>query len=279
MIQIITDSTSDVRPAEWEALGVSVLPLSVNFGDKSYLDGVDLTNDEFFKMLASAEHLPTTSQINPDAFSRAFKKHIDNGDDVVGIFISSKLSGTFNSAAMAAKEVNPEKIFVVDSKIGTFGLAILVQEAVKMRNAGMSAAMLVDNLNKLIDRVRLVAMVSTLKYLRMGGRISATTAFVGGILNIHPMVAVMDGIINNVGKVRGQRSAMKFILQYLGDHPPDMDRAIAIGHSNTPQGLKNLQEFLKPHLPVDKAFVGEIGAVIGTYIGPGAFGLAYFEKE
>jgi DegV family protein with EDD domain len=279
VIQIITDSTSDVRPAEWEASGVSVLPLKVNFGDTSYSDGVDLTNDEFFRMLERAERLPTTSQINPDAFSDVFQKHTDNGDDVVGIFISSKLSGTFHSAEMAAKEVNPEKIFVVDSKIGTFGLAIVVQEAVKMRDAGMSAAALAENLRKLIDRVRLVAMVSTLKFLRMGGRISATTAFMGGVLGILPMVAVKDGVIHNVGKVRGQRSAMQFILKYLNDYPPDTNRTVAIGHSDNRQGLENLREFIKPHFPTDNAFIGEIGAVIGTYIGPGAFGVAYFEKE
>jgi len=279
MTKIITDSTSDVRPAEWEKLGVSVLPLSVNFGDKSYLDGVDLTNDVFFEMLEKAERLPTTSQINPDTFSRIFQECTVAGDDVVGIFISSKLSGTYNSALVAAQEVDPKKVFVVDSKIGTFGLAIIVREAVKMRDAGLGASEIADNLQKLILRVRLVAMVDTLKYLRMGGRISATSALVGGILGIRPMVDVMDGAIHNVGKVRGKLPAMQFILKYLNTHPLDTGLTFSIGHSNTRQDCNNLREFLKAHLPVDKAFIGEIGTVIGTYIGSGAFGIAYFEKE
>jgi len=279
MTRIITDSTSDVRPAEWEKSGVSVLPLSVNFGEKRYLDGVDLTNDTFFEMLEKAEQLPTTSQINPDTFSRAFQEYTDFGDDVVGIFISTKLSGTCNSALIAAQEVNPEKIFVVDSKIGTFGLTIIVREAVKMRDAGMRASEIAANLKKLIPRVRLVAMVDTLKYLRMGGRISVASALVGGILGIRPMVDVMDGAIQNVGKVRGKYSAMQFILEYLKTHPLDTGLTFSIGHSNTRQDCNNLLEFLKTHLPVDKAFIGEIGAVIGTYIGSGAFGIAYFEKE
>ena len=279
MIQIITDSTSDVRPTEWEKLGVSVIPLSLNFGEKSYLDGIDLTNEAFFEMLANTEQLPTTSQINPSNFSLVFQEYTDAGDDVVGIFISSKLSGTYNSAIIAAREVNPDKIFVVDSKTGTFGLAIVVREAVKMRDAGLCAAEIAANIKKLIKRVRLVAMVDTLKYLRMGGRISATTAFVGDILNIRPIVDVKDGMIHNVGKVRGKRSVMQFILKYLNDHPLDTNLTFAIGHSNNSQGCNSLREFLKSHLPVDKAFIGEIGAIIGTYIGPGAFGIAYFEKE
>jgi len=278
MVRIITDSTSDVRPDEWAKQDVSVLPLSVNFGEKSYRDGIDLTNEEFFKMLENAESLPTTSQINPDAFSREFQKNVDAGDDVVGIFISSKLSGTHQSAVMAAQAVNPEKVFVVDSKIGTFGMAIVVREAIKMRDAGMSAIKLAGNLKNLVKRVRLVAMVDTLKYLRMGRRISAAAALLGGVLGIRPMVEVRDGVIENIGKVRGQRSAMQFIQKYLSEHPPDTEKSFSIGHSNTPQGLKNLKEFLKPNFPVSKAFIGEIGSVIGTYIGPGAFGVAYFEK-
>ena len=279
MTKIITDSTSDVRPAEWEKSGVSVLPLSVDFDGKSYLDGVDLTNEVFFEMLEKAERLPTTSQINPDTFSRVFQEYMDAGDDVVGIFISSNLSGTYNSALIAAQEVNPDKIFVVDSKTGTFGLAIIVREAVKMRDAGMGAAEIAVSIKKLTKRVRLVAMVDTLKYLRMGGRISVASALVGGVLGIRPMLDVRDGIIHNVGKVRGKHSAMQFILQYLNTHPVDNDLTFSFGHSNTHQECNNLREFLKTYLPVDKAFIVEIGSVIGTYIGAGAFGIAYFEKE
>ena len=279
MVQIVTDSTSDVRPEQWEKLGVTVIPLSVNFGERTYLDGLDLSNNEFFKMLESAEQLPTTSQINPDTFSRVFKKYTDAGDDVVGIFISSKLSGTCNSALTAAQEINPNKIFIVDSKIGTFGLAIIVREAVKMRDFGINAAEIADNIKKLTDKVRLVAMVDTLKYLRMGGRISGLTAFVGGVLGIRPMVAVRDGLIHNVGRARGEHSVMQFILKYLNDHPIDVELTFSIGHSNTSQGCSSLQEFLKPHIPIEKAFTEEIGSVIGTYIGPGAFGIAYFEKD
>ena len=278
LVQIITDSTSDVRPALWAKLGVTVLPLSVNFEDKSYLDGIELTVDEFFEMLANADKLPTTSQINPDAFSRVFKEYTDSGDDVVGIFISSKLSGTCNSAVIAAQEVNPDKVFVVDSKIGTFGLAIIIYEAVKMRDAGMSAAEIAHNVIKLTTRVRLVAMVDTLKYLRMGGRISTVSAILGGVLGIKPIVDVRDGLIHNISKVRGKNSAMQFILKYLNDYPIDTDLTFSIGHSNARQEYDNLRGFLEPHIPVDKALVGEIGSVIGTYIGPGAFGIAYFEK-
>jgi len=251
----------------------------VNFEDKSYLDGIDLTNEAFFEMLANADKLPTTSQINPDAFSRVFKEYTDSGDDVVGIFISSKLSGTCNSAVVAAQEVNPDKIFVVDSKIGTFGLAIIVHEAVKMRDAGMDAVEIANNVNSLTERVRLVAMVDTLKYLRMGGRISTVSAILGGVLGIKPIVDVRNGLIHNIGKVRGKNSVMQFILKYLNDHPIDTDLAFSIGHSNARQEYDNLRGFLEPHIPVDKALIGEIGSVIGTYIGPGAFGIAYFEKE
>jgi len=278
MVRIITDSTSDVRPAEWAELGVSVLPLTVTINGKSYQDGIDLSNDTFFEMLEHAEQLPTTSQITPDTFSQAFEKHTGNGDDVVGVFISSELSGTCHSAEIAAQEMDPDKVFVVDSRIGTFGLAILVREAVKMRDAGMIAAEIAGALKKLVARIRLVAMVDTLKYLRLGGRISAATAFVGDLLKIRPMVEVKDGLIHNIGKIRGKRSVMQFISRYLDEHPIDTELSFAIGHSNAHHDCHNLLEFLKDRIPASKTFLAEIGAVIGTYIGPGAFGIAYFEK-
>jgi len=112
----------------------------------------------------------------------------------------------------------------------------------------------------------------------MGGRISTASAILGGVLGIKPIVDVKNGLIHNIGKVRGKNSVMQFILKYLNDHPLDTDLTFSIGHSNTRQGYDNLREFLKPHIPVDKALIGEIGSVIGTYVGSGAFGIAYFEK-
>jgi len=279
MVRIITDSTSDVRPDAWAKFGVTVLPLSVSFGEKTFLDGVDLTNEAFYEMLANAARLPTTSQINPDTFSGVFKQYTSAGDDVVGIFISSKLSGTCNSALIAAQEVIPDKIFVVDSKIGTFGLSIVVHEALKLRDAGMGAAEIADKVKQLAERVRLVAMVDTLKYLRMGGRISAVASIVGGVLGIKPIVDLQDGSIHNIGKVRGRQSVMQFILKYLDDHPVDTNLTFATGHSNARHWCDHLCGFLKPHLPIEKILFGEIGSVIGSHVGPGAFGFAYFEKE
>ena len=206
MVQIITDSTSDLSKARQEALGVEVAPLSVHFGEESFLDGVDLTNEAFYVRLRAAQALPTTAQVNPEEFVRRFQAHRDRGDDVVALFIASKLSGTCQSAMIAREMVDPDHIFVIDSDTVTFGLGLLVEMAARLRDQGLSAREIAEELERLKARQRFYAVVETLKYLKMGGRISGAAAVVGGMLGITPILDIRDGVVQAAGKARGRKA-------------------------------------------------------------------------
>ena len=281
MIRIITDGTSDITAQQAEKLNIDVIPMRVFFGQESFLDGVDITREEFFARLSYSQELPTTSQLNPDDFLEVFQKYVDQGDQIVGIFVSTELSGTCQSACIARDMVEGGEIYVVDSRTVTFALALLVEEAVRMRNQGLSAAEIAAGVEKLAQRTHLLAIVDTLTYLKRGGRISAATAAVGGLLGIKPIVGVDSrGTVEALGKARSTSSGLDWIAAHIQRTPPDPDRLVAYGHSNSPERVPVCMEALKGVLPQDQPLViGSIGAVIGTHVGPGAVGVAYIAAE
>ncbi len=279
MIRIITDSTADLLPGRAKELGVEVLPLSVNFGEQSYRDGVELSAKEFYEKLAKAESLPTTSQINPDQFVEVFEKHLKAGDQVLGIFLSSDLSGTFQSAVIALDMVDNPNVKIVDSRTVTFALGLVVEEACRLRDEGLELEELAQQVQALTDRIRILAVVDTLKYLKMGGRISATTAVVGGLLGISPIIAVENGKVESAGKARGRKAALVWIAEELSRRPADLSLPVAFGHSNAPEAMAECKAYFAAWAAQAPLICeGNIGAVVGTHAGPGATGVAYFEK-
>ena len=245
------------------------------------MDGVDITREEFFARLTSGDVLPTTSQLNPEDFLEVFQKYVDQGDEIVGIFLSTELSGTCQSACIARDMVEGGEIHIVDSRTVTFALALLVEEAARMRDQGLSAAQIAAEVEKLAQRTRLLAIVDTLTYLKKGGRISAATAAVGGLLGIKPIVGVDSrGTVEALGKARSMASGLEWIARQIGQAPADPARPVAYGHSNAPERVPLCMEALKEVLPQDlPPVVGSIGAVIGTHVGPGAVGVAYIAAE
>ncbi|NLT12935.1 MAG: DegV family protein [Clostridiales bacterium] len=279
MVKIITDSTSDITQAEGASLGVTVVPLTVHFGSESYRDGIDLSKQEFYEKLAVAETLPTTSQVPIGEFDVLFQRFVDCGDEVVGIFISSEMSGTYQSAAVAREHVNTEKIHVVDSRTATFELALLVRLAVRYRDEGKSAGDIAAHITALIKRVRLIAVVDTLKYLKMSGRISTTTAFVGGLLGINPIIAIIGGKVESIGKTRGPKAGLSFIRDRVMSDPPDLNYPVAFGNSNAPEALRDTVVLFTESFGITDYFEEDIGLIVGTHVGPGAVGIAYIAKE
>jgi DegV family protein with EDD domain len=279
MIRIVTDSTSDIPVKKGEEMGVTVVPLTIRFGEDTYRDGLDLTIPDFYKKLAEAETLPTSSQVNPGEFTALFSKFIEEGDEIVGLFISSDMSGTYQSAEVAREIVDKDRIHLIDSRTTTFGLGLLVHEAVRYRNEGKSAAEIAELLRGLTKRTRLLAVLDTLKYLKMGGRISSTTAFVGGLLGINPVIAIIDGKVESIGKGRGRKTGMNIILDNVTKDPPDFDHYVCFGHSNTPEHLEETIEFFSEQLNVHDYLIGEIGLTVGTHVGPGGAGISYIAKE
>lgn len=279
MVRIITDSTCDLSPQRQETLGIEVAPLAVHFGADTYRDGIDLSNGDFYARLRVAETLPTTSQVNPEDFAARFRGHVENGDQVVGIFISSLLSGTCQSASIARSLVDEDQIFVVDSGTVTFALGLLVERAAVLRDQGMGAGEIADEVEKLSKRLRFYAVVETLKYLKMGGRISAATAVVGGMLGITPILNIRDGVVEAAGKSRGRKAAYQWMEKRIAAEPVDESLPVAFGHSDAPAVMAECEAYFlerNHHLDVRES---DIGAVVGTHAGPGCAGIAYFVKE
>ena len=279
MIRIVTDSTCDLDRETARRLQIDIIPLSLHFGSQVYVDGVTLDRDTFYHMLTQTDKLPTTSQLNPMDILNVVSPYLEQGDDVLGIFLSSKLSGTFQSATIAAAMSEPERFHLVDSQNVTFGMALLVHIACRLRDEGRDAAQIAAALEELKGRVRLVAVVDTLKYLQMGGRISAASAAMGNLLGINPLVGVVDGAVEAIGKTRGKKSAFRHLLKLVQADLPDLSYPVYFGHTHAPESMAELREIIEPALPAPADVrCAEIGSVIGTHVGPGAAGLAYIAR-
>jgi len=276
-IRIITDSTSDIPFEQQASLGIEIVPLSVRFGSEEYIDGVTLSKPQFFQKLAECEELPTTAQVNPEKFAQIFRKYGED-DEIIGIFISGELSGTFQSSVIAKGIVNSEKIHLIDSRTVTFGLALLVYEAVRMRDAGHSAAEICEAIQSLTGRLKFYAVVDTLKYLKMGGRLSASSALLGTMLRIKPIISLQDGKVEAVDKKQGLKAAVQAIAQKVKAERPDPSYQIVLGDSNAPSLTAMFKEALAGDIDIAGSASVELGAVVGTHAGPGCAGLAYIMR-
>nr|MDD6336414.1 DegV family protein [bacterium] len=277
MVHIFTDSTADIPAARARAMGVHVVPLSVFFGGQMFRDGIDMTAAAFYKRLAESQTLPTTTQVSPAEFMDAFKPILDQGDEIVGLFISSELSGTYASAVMAARELGGP-VYPIDTRAVTFGLGLLVNQAVRMRDQGKTASEIAQGIEQMKGRLRLLAVVGTLEYLKKGGRLSSASAAVGSILGITPVIVLKDGGIHAVAKPRGRKNGFRCMAEMMEQAPPDRSLGIAFGHSNAPDALEACKAYFIPKVEGAPITCSDIGCIVGTHAGPGAVGLAYIEK-
>ncbi len=275
-VSIIVDSGSDILPDYAKKLNVKVVPLKTYFGETEYLDGQTLGHYEFFQKLQEARKLPTTSQVTPAEFEEAYDKA---EGDVVVITISSKLSGCYQSACIAANEASG-KVYVVDSENACIGERLVVEEAVRMRDKGMSAREIAEYLNVVKKEVCLIALLDTLEYLKKGGRISPAVAFAGNVLSIKPVITIKDGEIQVLGKARGSKMGNNRLMEYVKSCGGiDFDRPFCLAYSGLSKEM--LEQYiydsreLYPMEPEDLP-VSSIGCAVGTHIGPGAIAAAFF---
>lgn len=276
--RIIVDSTADLMP-EYKAR-VQIVPLTVNFGDQEYIDGVTIDHKTFYEKLVESDVLPTTSQATPDAFAKEFDKVKEAGDSAVVVTLSGKFSGTYQSATIAAEDY--ENIYVVDSGSAAMGSGILVELAFMLLEKGFSAKEIAERLEEEKKKIVVVALVDTLEYLKKGGRVSKTVAFAGSVLNIKPVISVIDGEIQMLGKARGSKMGNNLLVQQIDKAGGiDFTRPVLLGYS----GLSDV--LLKKYIE-DSRYIWEgnlkevrytaVGSVIGTHAGPGAVVVAFFKK-
>ena len=279
MIRILTDSTADFSMADAAALGVAVVPLTVSFGDAHYQDGIDLPLERFYDMLAAADKLPTTSQPSPELFEKFYLEAAAAGDEVLGIFLSHELSGTWQCAKLAADLANVDNVLFVDSATVCLGESLLVRLAVQLRDAGKTLVQIATDLEHAKEHLHLVAAIDDLKYLRKGGRLPAAVAVAGGMLGIKPLITIKEGKVAMAGKARGLPGAYVALfkkIEELGGVNPRFPSLA--GYTISTREVNPIQTYLVDNLGLPEPLVRQIGCVIGTHAGPGAFGLAFFDN-
>lgn len=274
MVKIVVDSTADLRPCCRDR--VSVVHLTVNFGKEEYVDGVDLTPAAFYKKLETSKDLPTTSQAAPYAFGEVFEKIVEEGDEVVALVVSGALSGTCQSAMIAAADY-PGKVFVVDSRSIAIGLGILAEYALTLVDKGLTAAEIAAEMEIVKEKVRLMAVVDTLEYLQRGGRVSKTVAIAGGMLSVKPIITLEEGSIKMAGKARGNKQANAQMDAMVAKMGIDYDKPAMLGYT----GMSN--ELLCKYRAQSDIWTGDVyesvvSGVVGTHAGPGAVAVAFFAK-
>ena len=279
-IKIITDSASDRIYGDQP--DVSFLPLSVYFGETEYLDGVTLSHKEFYEKLIESDQLPTTSQVPPAKFEEAYQKVKDAGDQAIVITMSSKLSGTYQSAVIAAEGFE-DCIYVVDSLNVTIGEQVLIDYALQLIGQGMAAPAVAELLEQEKHHIHLIALLDTLEYLKKGGRISKATAFAGTLLSMKPVIAIKEGEVELMGKARGSKMGNNLLVQYIQKNGGvDFDRPYHLGYTGLNDDL--LQKYIKDSAALwedqtDSLPIHSVGSAIGTHSGPGAIAVAFFGKN
>lgn len=280
MIKIIVDSTADLRPET--AARVDVVPLSVFFGDQAYVSGVTITPQQFYEMLVESDVLPTTSQPAPYLFEEAYEKAVSEGYEVICLTCSGKLSGTHQSANIAAAAF-ADNVHVLDSGTIAIGLGILVEYALELVDRGLTAEEILRELMQKRERIRILALVDTLEYLKKGGRISSAVALAGGLLNIKPVISVNGGEIRLLGKARGSRQGNNLLVQEIGKAGGvDFTGPVMLGYTGLSDAL--LQKYIQDSAALweghlENLPVSIVSSVVGTHVGPGAVAVAFFAEE
>lgn len=286
-VRIITDSASDITREDVAAAGnpaLTVLPLSITFGNTTYEDGVNLSHQRFYELLVEGDDLPMTGQVNPYAFEQVIGEARAAGDEVIVITLSGKLSGTNASANTAAASFD-SGVYVVDSKNVTVGERVLVDYALRLVGEGLSAVDIATALEQAREDIYVVGLLDTLEYLRRGGRIPASAAALGKLLSIKPVITIEDGAVELLGKARGSKNGRNLLTQQVETAGGiDFAMPIALGYAGLDDALlrkyiEDSRHIWEDHIALEDLPVHSVGATIGTHVGPGAIALAFFKQR
>lgn len=278
MIRILVDSSSDYTLDEVKEKQMELVPIRISIGENTYVDGVDMGRDEFYEILEKSEDFPKTSQPSPQEFLDVFKNVKKNGDEMICILLSSGLSGTCQSAMLAKSMADYDKIYIIDSLTATYNIKEMADYACSLRSQGISAGEIVDRIEKMKAKVKVVAALNTLEYLGRGGRISKTAAAIGDLANIKPIITLTeDGKVGILGKCIGRNKAISYIIKHMQEVEIDTDFPVYAIYS---YGTDNCEKF---ETKLEKEGLRavqrlQIGSTIGTHIGPEAFGVIFVEK-
>ena len=278
-IRIVIYSTSDFTQEVIDKYNLKMVPLTVNFDDGSYLDKIELSTEDFFKKLGKSDKLPTTSQVSPGAFIETFSEILLRGDEVLGIFLASEFSGTYESARIARDMIGSDRIHLIDSRSVCLGAFSLILEAIELVEKNKDINEIVGSLEVLRDKIVVAAGLDTLKYLEKGGRLSKGQAVVGSLLNIKPIITIKDGKIAVIDKIRGKNKTIKWFDDWIEENKFDLtNKTVLLYHAQNFDQLKLLRETIEDKYKIKNIIEAEVGPVIGTHAGPGLLAVAFLNK-
>lgn len=274
-VRIVVDSTADIPPALAAELGITIVPLTVRFGQESFRDGVEMTPGQFMTRLTTSNQLPTTAQPPPGEFSAAYRALLAGGTSIISLHISGDLSGTYNSAELGARELKAEgaRIDVIDSRTATAACGLVAIEAARRAKAGGDHETVLAEVRSLLGRVHLLVLLDTLEYLQKGGRIGRARALFGSLLSIKPLVTVADGVVTPLEQVRTRQRAIGSMIERCRLLEGRRLERLAVIHVADPAMANQLRETLAGFFH-GEILMAEAGPVIATYVGPGALGIA-----
>lgn len=277
-IKIITDSSSDFLQSYADERDIQIAHMKVIIDGEEYIDGVTLSKKEFYEKMRNSKEVPKTSQVPPAQFTEMFEEALKTNDAVIGIFLSSHLSGTYQSAVMAKEAVGSDNVYVIDSQQATFALQMLVNIAADMRDEGLEAKEIVDKINEIKGKIRLYAMIDDLKNLKKGGRLSTAGLVIGTAFHIKPIITVIDGSVHIAEKVKGRKKAIEFMCQRYMDKCIDFTKPVYIANTDCVEVFNEFKQKFN-ELAGERKFVdAEVGTTIATHVGCGCIGFAQIEK-
>lgn len=277
MIRIITDSLCDLTMARARELNIDILPLLVRFGEEEYRCGIELTNEQFYEKLATSPVSPTTAAVNPYEFEEIFERYLNAGDDVVAILFSRHMSATYQSAVIAAENIDSERLHLIDCENGAMGQTLLIETAAAMRDEDMTADEIQERITALLPRTMTYIVIDTMEYLKRGGRISKSAALLGGLMKLHPVLQVVADGAKPVDKVKGKKSCNAWLINKLKEEAPDTAYKLVIGHSNAPERADAFRDQIREAGITNEVFITCIGPVVRTHIGPNCLGIGYIK--
>jgi DegV family protein with EDD domain len=280
MLRIVTDGAADVLPEWAKEYGIDTIPVNILFGEKSYLQGVELDNEGFYKLVDESKRIPKTSQPSPHQFVEFYRKIAQKGDTILSIHITAKLSGTYASAVSAAEELKNEfNVIPLDSAVGSLGIGLMCREARKMERAGKSIDEIVKTLEAIRGKIRVILTLDTLEYAKMSGRVGTLQAAVASALNVKPIAVLRDGVLNMAERVRTRKAALERVISMAKEEFGDRPVYLAVVHARDPKSGQALLEDAKKHFNHKETIISELSISIAANLGPGTVGLILYPIE
>ena len=280
MLRIVTDGAADILPAWKTEYGIDVIPVNILFGERSYLQGVDLDNEGFYKLVDETKRIPKTSQPTPHQFVAFYRKIAQKGDTILSVHVTSKLSGTYASAVSAAEEVKNEfKVFPIDSASGSLGIGLMCREARRLERAGKSVEEIVQYLEDIKYKVRVILTLDTLEYAKMSGRVKTLQAALASVLNVKPIAVLRDGDLSMAERVRTRRASLDRVIEMAKEEYGDKPVYLAVVHPRDPKSGEELLEDASKHFNHRETMLGELSISVAANLGPGTVGLIIYPTE